>query len=62
MSDKVKESVVIRGICNSLDKMHMPTIANVNALLEKFDYKIIKIKKQQNDKSRIISSSKEDTF
>jgi hypothetical protein len=40
---KVKESVLIRGICSALQSMSLPTLENVNSLLSKFGYTIRKI-------------------
>jgi len=40
--DKIKESITLRGICEALQAMHMPSFDNLKEILEKFGYTIIK--------------------
>jgi hypothetical protein len=43
---KVKESMVVRGICASIQAMQMPTFENLAELLKKFGYALSKINHQ----------------
>lgn len=40
--DKAKDTVILRGICATIDKMGMPTFDNLKELLSKFGYTLTK--------------------
>lgn len=38
---KVKESIIVRGVCASIQNMSMPTFKNIEELFEKAGFKIV---------------------